>query len=100
MYAVVRNYSGQGASQLFSEIESRVAEVERERFQELTRIPGFVSYTLLRTVDGGISLTVCEDKAGADASVQAAAAFIRQNLTSQGNPPVVSEGDTILHIHS
>ena len=96
MHAVVRNYSGQGASQLFSEIESKVAEVE----SIIRAVPGFVSYTLLRTDDGGISVTVCQDKAGTDASVQAAAGFIRQNMTAQGNPPVVSEGNTILHINS
>ena len=96
MHAVVRNYTGQGASQLFSEIESKVTEVE----SVIRAVPGFVSYTLLRTGDGGISVTVCQDKAGTDASVQAAADFIRQNITAQGNPPAVSEGDTILHINS
>ena len=96
MHAVVRNYTGQGASQLFSEIESKVAEVE----SIIRAVPGFVSYTLLRTGDGGISVTVCQDKAGTDASVRAAADFIRQNMTAQGDPPVVSEGDTILHINS
>lgn len=96
MHPVVRHYSGQGASQLFSEIENKVAEVE----SIIRAVPGFVSYTLLRTGDGGISVTVCQDKGGTDASVQAAADFIKQNLTTQANPPVVSEGDTILHINS
>ena len=30
---------------------------------------GFVSYTLAHTSDGGISVTVCETKAGTDESV-------------------------------
>ena len=96
MHAVVRHYSGQGASQLLNEIESKISEVERL----IGTVPGFVSYTLFRTGDGGISVTVCQDKAGTDASIQVAADFIRQNITAQVNPPAVSEGDTILHIPS
>jgi len=60
MYAVVRHYSGQGASQVFEELEGRQADVERV----IRPVPGLVNYTLLRTNDGGISVTVCQDKAG------------------------------------
>ena len=45
MYAVIRQYSGQGASPLFHEIEAKREEVEGV----IRGVPGLVSYTLLRT---------------------------------------------------
>jgi hypothetical protein len=62
MYTVVRQYSGPGASQLFDVLERQKDEVERL----IRGVSGVVSYTLLRTSDGGISVTVCQEKAGAD----------------------------------
>ncbi len=60
MHAVVRTYSGQGAKELFDQIEQRKTEVE-----DLIRsVSGFQAYTLLRTDDGGVTVTVCKDKAG------------------------------------
>ena len=92
MYAVVRNYSG--ASQIFDELESRKDDVERV----IRGVPGLVSYTLFRTTDGGVSVTVCQEKAGTDESVKVAAEWIRNNITSPSNPPAISEGSTILQL--
>ncbi len=92
MYAVVRNYSG--ASQIFDELESRKDDVERV----IRGVPGLVSYTLFRTTDGGVSVTVCQDKAGTDESVKLAAEWIRNNITGSSNPPAISEGSTILQL--
>ncbi len=92
MYAVIRNYSG--ASQLFDQLESKKEDVERV----IRGIPGLVSYTLLRTADGGISVTVCQDKAGTDESVRLAAEWVRENFTGTSNPPAISEGETILQL--
>ncbi len=96
MHAVIRHYTGQGASQLFGELEGRQEEVERL----IRGVSGLVSYTLLRTGDGGISVTVCQDKAGTDETVRLAAEWISQNSTASANPPVISEGDTILQLNS
>jgi hypothetical protein len=95
MYTVVRQYSGQGASQLFDALESKRDDVERL----IRGVSGFVSYTLLRTGNGGISVTVCQDKAGADESVRVAADWVRQNVSVATSPPVISEGNTILHFN-
>lgn len=94
MFCVVRQYSGEGASQLFDEIEGVLDQVE----PLIRGVPGFVSYTLFRTADGGISVTVCQDKSGTDESVRIASEFIRDNLTAQARSPVVSEGETTLHL--
>ena len=92
MYAVVRNYSG--ASQTFDELESKKDDVERV----IRGVPGLVSYTLFRTTDGGVSVTVCQDKAGTDESVKVAAEWIRENISGGLNPPAISEGSTILQL--
>ena len=94
MYAVLRQYSGENASQLFDVLENKAAEVERL----MREVPGFVGYTLFRTTDGGISITVCNDKAGTDESSRQAAEWVRENVTGELSPPVVSEGATILHL--
>jgi hypothetical protein len=98
MYTVVRQYSGPDASQLFDVIERNKDEVERL----IRGVSGFVSYTLLRTRDGGISVTVCQDKTGTDESVRVAADWVRQHAPAAGASPVqpvISEGNTILHFY-
>jgi hypothetical protein len=94
MHAVIRSYSGQGASELFDLIEQRSDEVSAL----LKGVTGFVSYTGLRTADGGVTLTVCQDKAGTDESSSIAAGWVKENFTGSVNPPAISEGDTILHL--
>ncbi|MEE8624014.1 MAG: hypothetical protein V3T19_01610 [Acidiferrobacterales bacterium] len=59
---------------------------------------GFVSYTLARTGDGGVSVTVCQDKAGTDESIQVATSWIKENMSMTVNPPTISEGETILQL--
>ena len=95
MHAVVRNYSGAGAQQLFEVLEQHKADVEAT----LRKVPGLVSYTLLRTGDGGMSVTVCKDRAGADESVKVAREWINKNASSiQASPPAVMEGLVIVQI--
>ena len=95
MYAVVRTYSGQGAKELFELLEQRKAEVE-----DLIRsVSGFQAYTLLRTDDGGVTVTVCQDKAGTDQTLQLARDWIQQNASDLGtSPPAVSEGSVVLQL--
>ena len=94
MRAVVRRYSGPGASQIFDELERNRAEIEKV----IRGVPGFVAYTLAHTGDGGVSVTVCRDKAAADESLRVAADWVRQNTTATASPPQVSDGDVILQL--
>jgi hypothetical protein len=66
MHAVIRTYSGPAAKKLFDLLEERKREVE----SIIRPVKGFVSYSLLRTADGGASVTVCQDKAGTDESLR------------------------------
>jgi restriction endonuclease Mrr len=95
MHAVIRTYSGKGANELFDLLETRTADVE----SVIRSVKGFVSYSLIRTGDGGISVTVCEDKAGADDSVQKAKDWIEKNASNTGvSAPKVSEGPVLLQL--
>ena len=90
MYAVVRSYSGQGAADVFDVVEQRADEVKTL----ISGVPGFVSYVAIRSGDGGMTVTVCEDKAGTDESSRRAAEFVKENVSAAGSPPVVTEGNT------
>jgi hypothetical protein len=95
MHAVIRTYSGAGAKQLFDLLEQRTADIEAV----IRKVPGLMSYTLLRSGDGGTSVTVCKDKAGADESVKVARDWIQKNASNTGTrAPDVMEGSVILHI--
>ncbi|MGF6781063.1 hypothetical protein [Paraburkholderia sp. GAS334] len=95
MQTVIRRFSGKGAKELFDLLEKRTADVE-----ELMRsVKGFVGYTLARSGDGGFSVTVCEDKAGIDESVQKAKDWIAKNAESTGvGAPEISEGSVLIHL--
>ncbi len=95
MHAVVRNYSGTGAKELFGMLEERQAEVE----SLIRSVTGFVGYSLIRTDDGGVTVTVCENKAGTDESLQLARDWIQENAPDLGtSPPAISEGSVVLHL--
>jgi len=95
MHAVVRAYSGKGAKELFDVLEKHKADVE----SLMRSVNGFVSYTLARSGDGGYSVTVCQDKAGVDESVQKAKEWIAKNAGNTGvGAPTVSDGAVMIHL--
>jgi hypothetical protein len=96
MYAVVRTYSGQGAAELFDLLEQREEDVKAL----MTGVPGFVSYTAVRSGDGGVAVTVCEDKSGTDESSRLAAEWVKENVSATVDRPAITEGDTVLQFGS
>lgn len=95
MQVVIRTYAGKGAKELFDVLEKRKADVE----SVLRGVSGFVSYTLARSGDGGFSVTVCQDKAGIDESVQKSREWIAKNAGTTGvGAPNVSEGEVIIFV--
>jgi hypothetical protein len=95
MHAVVRSYSGKGARELLGVIEKNKPEVERL----LRSIKGFVSYYLVRTADGGFTVSVYQDKAGCDDSIRVARDWISKNAANLGvGAPSISEGTVALHL--
>ena len=62
-------------------------------------VKGFVGYTLARTESGGFSVTVCQDKAGIDESVQKAGEWVAKNAGSTGvGAPQVAKGAVIFQL--
>jgi hypothetical protein len=92
MYVVVRSYSGQGASELFDLLGQREADVK----ELISGVPGFVSYAAFRSGDGGMTVTVCQDKEGTDESSRRAAEWVKENVSTPGSPPEITEGSTVL----
>lgn len=92
MYLVVRSYSGPGASELFDLLGERHDEVR----DLISGVPGFVSYAAARTGDdSGVTATVCQDKAGTDESSRRAAEWVKENVSTAGTVPTISEGTAV-----
>jgi len=96
MYMVVRSYPGQGASELLDLLGQREGDVK----SLISGVPGFVSYAAARSGDGGVTVTICQDKTGTDESSRRAAAWVKENVSAMANPPVITEGSTVLHFTS
>jgi hypothetical protein len=95
MYAVVRTYSGAGAKELFNLLEQRKADVEAV----MRRVPGLVSYTLVQSAEGGIAVTVCKDKAGAEESTRLAKEWIEEHSSELSSKlPTIDLGSVLVQI--
>jgi hypothetical protein len=95
MQAVIRTYSGTGAKELFDLLETQKSDVD----QKMRSIDGFVSYLLLRTDDGGATVTVCRDKAGIEQSIETARQWVSANASHiQAPPPRVIRGPVIAQV--
>ena len=95
MHAVIRTFSGSGAMKLVDALEGRKGEVEAL----MRPVKGLVSYSLIRTADGAVSVTVCEDKAGTEESSRLAREWIGKNAADFGvSPPTVVEGSVVLQL--
>jgi hypothetical protein len=93
MHAVIRTYSGSGAKELFDLLETRKSDVDNL----MRSIEGFERYLLVRTADGGTSVTVCQNRAGTDESVRRAKEWIATNASDiRASAPAVSEGPVIV----
>jgi hypothetical protein len=91
MYAVVRRYTG--ASELIDQLARRRGEVE----QLIRGVPGFIAYYALRAGDVFTSITVCEQRAGADESTQRAAGWVRENMPGvRMAAPEVTAGEVFI----
>ena len=95
MHSVTRTYSGKGAKELIDAIEKNKGDVERL----LRSINGLVSYSLVRTADGGYSVSVYQDKTGIDESVRVSRDWIAKNASNIGaTAPTVLQGAVIMQL--
>ena len=92
MFASIRKYNG--APTLADELVKRQDEIKAV----LQPISGFHTYYLLKTSDGVVSMTVCEDKFGAEESNRVAAAWLKDKLpTFATRTPEISTGEIRIH---
>lgn len=93
MHVTVRNYSGSGSRELFDVI----LENEDAVRSLITEIDGFRAYYLVRTKDGGFTISVFEEAAGGEESSNRAAEWIRQNAADvNADPPQISSGEVAI----
>ena len=91
MYAAVRRYEGIND-------DDEAARLVRDSFMpQLEKVAGFIAYYWIDAGDGLMaSLSVFEDKAGADESVKFAHKWIEENAPNLfPNPPQVTEGEVV-----
>ncbi len=88
MYGVIRRYTFDPKAN--AEINRKVYEIF---VPFLRKVPGFVAYYWLNTDDGGASLSLFQDKAGAEPSIRAAADFVEQHLASLVGTPEIIQGE-------
>jgi len=95
MHAVARSCAGPRPKELFDLLERNKSPIEAL----LRTVKGFTSYTMMRTGDGGMTFTVCQDKASTDESVAVARDWIAKNGANIGaQPPQVTDGTVIMHL--
>jgi len=95
MYAVVRTYRGERrSSSTFSGSGTRTSRAL------ISGVPGFINYVAVRSGDGGVTVTVCEDKAGTDESSRPMAERVKENVSTTADPPAITERDTVLQFSS
>jgi hypothetical protein len=94
MHATVRTYAGSG------DLVDALVENESAVRALISGIGGFRAYYLIRSDDdGAVSVTVYEDRSGADESNRLAAEWIRENLPDLAiSPPQVSSGEVAISI--
>ena len=91
MYASVRTYAGnQGLADTLAEHEDEIRQV-------IGGIDGFRAYYLVKGEDATTSISVFDDRAGAEESNRAAAAWLAENLPDLGvAPPQVTAGEVVI----
>jgi len=93
MFASIRKYSR--APLLADEMVKKQDEIK----SALRPIRGFHAYYLLKTSDGAISMTVCEDRAGADESNRVATTWFNEKLpTFSSITPEVITSEVQIHL--
>jgi hypothetical protein len=94
MYAAIRRYNAYQGS--VTELVRRVTE---EFVPLISQQPGFVAYYGVDPGDGSIlTVSLFEDKAGADQSTRVAHDYVRQHLTHMiKTAPVIVTGEVVMH---
>ena len=92
MYAVIRRYSGVPA--LIHALEQKQEDVKKQ----MAETPGFIAYYAMRDGEALATVTVCEDRKGAEEASRRAAQWVRDNLATQRvRTPEAIGGEVFIH---
>ena len=95
MFASIRKYNG--APLLVEELVKKQDDIK----SVLRPVQGFHAYYLLKTNDGAISMTVCENQAGVDESNRVAATWLKDKLpTFATRPPEITTGEVRIQLEA
>jgi hypothetical protein len=90
MYTTIRRYEGIDPSR----VDELMQRVEQGFVPIVGQVPGFVGYYVIDAGGGVIaSVSVFEDQAGADESVQRAANWVQSMTDLIPNPPQITAGE-------
>jgi hypothetical protein len=91
MHAVVRQYSST------TDLRDIIREKHQSLEEAMKSLPGFVAYHLISDGTSVVTVTICNDQAGADASMQKAADWVKQNLPADSGlgAPQVTRGEVM-----
>jgi hypothetical protein len=93
MYVTVRKYT------TGSEFADALVENESEVRRLISEIDGFRAYYLARTDDGAVTISVYDDRSGAEESNRQAADWVRENLSDLSvSPPQISAGEVAISL--
>ena len=94
MFASISKYNS--APMLADELAKRQDEIKAV----LTPIAGFHAYYLIKTGDGAVSMTVCENRSGAEESNRVAATWLKDKLpTFATRQPEIWTGELRIHLN-
>ena len=94
MFASILKYNS--APTLADELVKRQDEIKTV----LRPVPGFHAYYLIKTGDGAVSMTLCEERAGAEESNRVAATWLKDKLpTFATRPPETWTGEVRIHLN-
>jgi len=95
MFASIRKYSG--APLLSDELVKHQDELKTV----LRPVRGLHAFYLVKTTDGAVSLTVCDDKAGAEESNRVEATWLKDKLPMFANrAPEITTGEVRVQLES
>ena len=94
MFASIRKYNGQPL--LAEELFKRQNEIK----SVLEPISGFHAYYLIKTGDGALSMTVCDNRAGVEESDRVESTWLKSKLPTFATPaPQITTGEVGFHLN-
>lgn len=95
MHIVVRTYSGKGAAETIDLIIASKKDVKKL----MRSVKGFVDYSVVKTEDGGFTVTVSKTEKAATAITEAARDWVLKNASHlKADPPKIAGGKVSLSV--